>query len=85
MQWRIKKRRNTILQLLFKHGVIWSNYFHFLTTVCLQFKMNEVPLAQGFNSILGPAVLEIDKAMVSVQKSQADLGKEIERLVAGTN
>lgn len=47
--------------------------------------MNEVPLAQGFNSILGPAVLEIDKAMVSVQKSQADLGKEIERLVAGTN
>ncbi|KAI7873111.1 uncharacterized protein EV154DRAFT_528870 [Mucor mucedo] len=44
--------------------------------------MNEIPLTQGFNSILGPAVLEIDQAIVTVQKSQDDLGKEIERLVA---
>lgn len=46
--------------------------------------MNEVPLTQGFNSILGPAVLEIDQAILSVQKSQDDLEKEIERLVAGS-
>lgn len=48
--------------------------------------MNGTPaalLAQRFNSILGPAVIEIDQAIVSVQKSQDDLGKEIERLVAG--
>lgn len=45
--------------------------------------MDEIPLTQGFNSILGPAVLEIDQAIVTVQKSQDDLGKEIERLVAG--
>ncbi|GAA5800376.1 hypothetical protein HPULCUR_005805 [Helicostylum pulchrum] len=45
--------------------------------------MNEIPLTQGFNTILGPAVLEIDQAIVQVQKSQDDLGKEIERLVAG--
>ncbi|KAG2201437.1 hypothetical protein INT47_001486, partial [Mucor saturninus] len=44
--------------------------------------MDEIPLTQGFNSILGPAVLEIDQAIVTVQKSQDDLGKEIERLVA---
>ncbi|KAI9244216.1 hypothetical protein EDC94DRAFT_23876 [Helicostylum pulchrum] len=44
--------------------------------------MNEIPLTQGFNTILGPAVLEIDQAIVQVQKSQDDLGKEIERLVA---
>jgi hypothetical protein len=37
----------------------------------------------GFNAVLGPAVLEIDQAILSVQKSQANLGKEIERLVAG--
>ncbi|GAN05843.1 hypothetical protein MAM1_0103c05319 [Mucor ambiguus] len=36
----------------------------------------------GFNAVLGPAVLEIDQAILSVQKSQANLGKEIERLVA---
>lgn len=47
--------------------------------------MNEVPLTQGFNTILGPAVLEIDSAIMTVQKSQDDLGKEIERLVAGTH
>jgi hypothetical protein len=45
--------------------------------------MTEPSLAQGFNSILGPAVIEIDQAIFSVQKSQDDLGKEIERLVAG--
>lgn len=45
--------------------------------------MNEIPFTQGFNTILGPAVLEIDQAIVQVQKSQDDLGKEIERLVAG--
>ncbi|KAI8087251.1 hypothetical protein BDF21DRAFT_460901 [Thamnidium elegans] len=44
--------------------------------------MNEIPLTQGFNTILGPAVLEIDQAIIQVQKSQDDLGKEIERLVA---
>lgn len=37
----------------------------------------------GFHAVLGPAVLEIDQAILSVQKSQANLGKEIERLVAG--
>lgn len=45
--------------------------------------MNEIPLSQGFNTIIGPAVLEIDQAIGQVQKSQDDLGKEIERLVAG--
>ncbi|KAI9364773.1 Snapin/Pallidin/Snn1 [Pilaira anomala] len=44
--------------------------------------MNEIPLSQGFNTIIGPAVLEIDQAIGQVQKSQDDLGKEIERLVA---
>ncbi|KAI8047358.1 uncharacterized protein B0P05DRAFT_592697 [Gilbertella persicaria] len=39
-------------------------------------------MAQDFSSILGPTVTEIDKAMVSVQQSQQDLGKEIERLIA---
>lgn len=37
----------------------------------------------GFHAVLKPAVLEIDQAILSVQKSQANLGKEIERLVAG--
>ncbi|KAL7315166.1 hypothetical protein PS15m_006652 [Mucor circinelloides] len=36
----------------------------------------------GFHAVLKPAVLEIDQAILSVQKSQANLGKEIERLVA---
>ncbi|KAI7902602.1 Snapin/Pallidin/Snn1 [Cokeromyces recurvatus] len=39
-------------------------------------------LAQGFESILGPTVLEIDKAIHSVKESQNELGKEIERLIA---
>lgn len=46
--------------------------------------MSETPTEQGFNAVLGPAVLEIDQAIISVQKSQENLGKEIERLVAGT-
>lgn len=45
--------------------------------------MSEASTEQGFNAVLGPAVLEIDQAIVSVQKSQENLGKEIERLVAG--
>lgn len=45
--------------------------------------MSNNNLSQGFNSILAPAVLEIDQAITAVQKSQGDLGKEIERLVAG--
>lgn len=45
--------------------------------------MSNSTLSQGFNSILGPAVTEIDQAIISVQKSQENLGKEIERLVAG--
>lgn len=44
--------------------------------------MSNNNLSQSFNSILAPAVLEIDQAITAVQKSQGDLGKEIERLVA---
>ncbi|KAI8644479.1 hypothetical protein BD408DRAFT_441680 [Parasitella parasitica] len=44
--------------------------------------MSEISTGQGFNAVLGPAVLEIDQAISSVQKSQENLGKEIERLVA---
>ncbi|KAI8326740.1 hypothetical protein EDC96DRAFT_550120 [Choanephora cucurbitarum] len=39
-------------------------------------------LAQDFSSLLGPAVTEIDRAMVSVQASQDSLGKEIDRMIA---
>lgn len=41
-------------------------------------------LTESFNSVLKPTVLEINQAITSVQSSQQDLGKEIERLVAGT-
>ncbi|CEP08140.1 hypothetical protein [Parasitella parasitica] len=44
--------------------------------------MSETLTEPGFNAVLGPAVLEIDQAISSVQKSQENLGKEIERLVA---
>jgi hypothetical protein len=37
----------------------------------------------GLSAILGPVVLEVDKAILATQNSQDDLGKEIERLVAG--
>lgn len=40
-------------------------------------------LTESFNSVLKPTVLEINQAMTQVQQSQEDLGKEIERLVAG--
>ncbi|KAI9317882.1 hypothetical protein BX666DRAFT_1932401 [Dichotomocladium elegans] len=40
------------------------------------------PLAQGIESMLAPIVLGVDKAIMSAQQSQEDLGKEIERLVA---
>jgi hypothetical protein len=40
-------------------------------------------LTESFNSVLKPTVLEISQAMTHVQSSQQELGKEIERLVAG--
>lgn len=71
----------TVLLYLFRRRLViclsrFSSLFFFK-------KMNEIPLSQGFNTIIGPAVLEIDQAIGQVQKSQDDLGKEIERLVAG--
>lgn len=41
------------------------------------------PMAQGIASLLTPVVTDMDKAIVSAQKSQEDLGKEIERLITG--
>ncbi|KAI8883880.1 hypothetical protein K501DRAFT_248807 [Backusella circina FSU 941] len=38
--------------------------------------------ADGLSAILGPVVLQVDKAILATQNSQDDLGKEIERLVA---
>lgn len=40
-------------------------------------------MAQGIASLLTPVVTDMDKAIVSAQKSQEDLGKEIERLITG--
>ncbi|KAJ8657201.1 hypothetical protein O0I10_007017 [Lichtheimia ornata] len=38
-------------------------------------------MAQGIASLLTPVVTDMDKAIVSAQKSQEGLGKEIERLI----
>ncbi|GJJ76012.1 hypothetical protein EMPS_08370 [Entomortierella parvispora] len=40
-------------------------------------------LADGIMSLLGPVVQEMDFNIVSVRKSQTELEKEIERLMAG--
>jgi hypothetical protein len=40
-------------------------------------------LADGIMSLLGPVVQEMDFNIVSVRKSQSELEKEIERLMAG--
>ena len=38
---------------------------------------------QGIASLLAPVILDMDKAITATQQSQDELGKEIERLVAG--
>ncbi|KAL1929723.1 hypothetical protein VTP01DRAFT_1861, partial [Rhizomucor pusillus] len=38
-------------------------------------------MAQGILSILGPIVLDIDKAIAATKQSQSDLGSEIDKLV----
>lgn len=40
-------------------------------------------MAQGILSILGPIVLDIDKAIAATKQSQSDLGSEIDKLVKG--
>ena len=38
---------------------------------------------QGITSLLAPVMVDMDKAIAATQQSQEELGKEIERLVAG--
>ncbi|KAI9016469.1 hypothetical protein CLU79DRAFT_837510 [Phycomyces nitens] len=40
-------------------------------------------LHRGIGSLLGPVLCDIDKSVVAAHQSQQDLGKEIERLIAG--
>lgn len=40
-------------------------------------------MSNGIATLLGSVVKEMDKTVLETQRSQDDLGKEIERLVAG--